>query len=185
MIGRKWIVAMFVVVAGPVLAEQPAEWQLSLWGGEQHFRMNHDLHFRDENIRLDTFLNGIAMARRTPSGFLVEGSYETGFHEATEGKDTDFDIDHWSAGLGWQIDVDRMRITPKVGVSRTRVHNDARLLLNESGDRVFHRYFTAPYAELAIQRRLGRHWQLGGVFRNTFEDFGYTRSWSFGMTVVW
>jgi hypothetical protein len=177
--------AASIASAGDAAPGERAEWQLSVWGGQQNLRVDHDLHFRDETHRQDQWLNGISIARRLPQGFLVEAAAETAYHDSSLGKDNDFSVDHYSVALGWQIDAERWRFTPKLGLARSQLGNQARLLLNQNGGRVFERDYTVPYAELDLQRRFGRHFQLGGAFRDTDEEFGHTRSWAFMMTLLW
>lgn len=174
-----------IAQAGDAARGDRAEWQLSVWGGKQNLRVNRDRDFRDETQRHDQWLNGISIARRLPQGLVVEAAAETAYHDTSYGKDNDFSVDHYSVALGWQIDAERWRFTPKLGLARSHINNQARLLLNENGGRVFERNYTVPYAELDLQRRFGRHFQLGGAFRDTDEEFGHTRSWAFMMTILW
>jgi len=182
-----WLAATLLAAscAGVVRADENGEWQLSIWGGKQNLRVDRDLHFRDESTHLDTWLNGISVGRRLPNGFLVEAAAETATHDSDNGKDHDFYVDHYSLAVGWQLDAERWRFTPKVGMVRSTLGNQARLLLNENGGRVFERNYTVPYGELDVQRRFGRHWQVGASWRETDEDFGHTNSWAFRMTILW
>ena len=38
---------------------------------------------------------------------------------------------------------------------------------------------------LSLQRRLGTHWAVGVTARDSFEEFGHSRSWGFAMTINW
>jgi hypothetical protein len=166
-------------------AGDDGETQLSIWAGEQYLRVNHDVHFRDETHKHDQLMTGVSLAHRWPAGFYLEGGFETATHETDNGKDNDFTVDHYSAAIGWQFDSNRWSFTPKIGVTQSQLGNDARLLIDENGDRVFHLSNTVGYVGLDAQVRVGRRMMLGATLRDTDEDWGHTRSAAFRMSFLW
>lgn len=161
------------------------EVQLSLVVGQQRVRIDGDQLTTGETERMDMSLTGIGLAYRMPAGLVLEGGVMYGAHEDWLTSEDDVEVYHYSGAVGWQFDLERWRLTPKLGVMRSKINSDGRLLLNDDGAGTDKIYDTVPFGELSITRRLGNHWALGIHYRDTFEDWGHTRSWGFNASVNW
>jgi hypothetical protein len=162
-----------------------AEVQLSVLGGQQRLRIDRDRWFGAQTVREDAWRNGVALGLRTPAGFVAEAGLAHAVRDDWGGNDGDIELYHYSAAVGWQFDVERWRFTPRVGAQRSKLNSEARLLLNDDGSRTDKLYGTVPFVDLSLQRRLGNHWAVGVSARDSFEEFGHSRSWGFAMTINW
>jgi hypothetical protein len=168
----------------PAAAGKP-EVQLSLTGGQQRLRIDGDRWLGGETVREDSWLNGISLGMRAPAGFVARAGIAHAVRDEWGGNDGDIELYHYSAAVGWQFDLERWRFTPLVGMQRSKLNSEARLLLNDDGSRTDKLYDTVPFVDLSLQRRLGDHWAVGVTARDSFEEFGHSRSWGFAMTVNW
>jgi hypothetical protein len=162
-----------------------SEVQLSVRGGQQRLRIDRDHWLGGETVREDSWLNGVALGLRTPAGFVAEAGIAHSVRDEWGGSDGDIELYHYSAAVGWQFDLERWRFTPRVGAQRSKLNSEARLLLNDDGSRTDKLYDTVPFVDLSLQRRLGNHWAVGFTARDSFEEFGHSRSWGFAMTINW
>ncbi len=176
------LVTLLAVAAGtPAIAAGEGEVQLAVYLGSQNLHVDDEIVLQDERLQRNGVLVGAAAAYRFPRGFLVEASVLHGaytdffFRNVFE---RSFSQYQYSGAVGWQFDRNRWRITPKVGVARSKLTSDGSLLFpqdDDEGDQKF--YATVPFVEASVVHRLGRHFALGAFLRETFEDFGHSRSW--------
>ena len=169
----------------PAVAADKPEMQLSVVGGQQRMRVDRDRWLDDETVRADTWLNGISFGMRFPAGFVADVGITHGVHDDWGGTDEDVELYHYSGAVGWQFEASRWRFTPRLGLQRSKLNSEARLLLNDDGSRTDKLYDTVPFVDLSLQRRLGNHWAVGFTARDSFEEFGHSRSWGFAMTINW
>lgn len=88
-----------------------------------------------------------------------------------------------SLGVGWQINGDNWRVTPKAGFLHSYLDSAGGRNLVEDG-RPSERFTdTVPFIEAAVERRFGDHFGLGLFVRHVFEDFGDSQAW--GIQVSW
>jgi hypothetical protein len=177
-------VALAAAFQLPAGAGEP-EVQLSVLGGQQRLRIDHDRWLGAETVREDAWRNGVALGLRTPAGFVAEAGIAHAVRDEWGSNDGDIELYHYSAAIGWQFDVERWRFTPRVGAQRSKLNSEARLLLNDDGSRTDKLYDTVPFVDVSLQRRLGNHWAVGVMARDSFEEFGHSRSWGFAMTLNW
>jgi hypothetical protein len=175
------LVAVLAAAAGaPAIAADEGEVQLSVYLGAQNLHIDDEALVGDERLQRNGVLVGAAAAYRFPRGFLLEASVMHGAYSDfffANIFERSFSAYQYSGAAGWQFDRNRWRITPKVGVARSKLTSDASLLFppEEEGPRKL--YATVPFVEASVVRRLGRHFAVGAFLRETFEDFGHTRSW--------
>jgi hypothetical protein len=134
----------------------------------------------DERVHRDGVLVGAAAAYRFPRGLLFEISLLHASHSDFLFANVfrrSFGNYQYGGAVGWQFDNDRWRITPKVGVARSKLTSDGQLLFPQDDEEDQKIYATVPFIEASVVRRLGRSFAVGAFLRETFEDFGHTRSW--------
>lgn len=184
---KKYTVAALLLAATVQLPAYAAdtEVQLSVIGGQQRLRIDRDRWFLDETVREDAWVNGLSLGVRTPAGFVAEAGIAHAFRDDWGGTDEDIELYHFSGAVGWQFEAGRWRFTPRLGLQRSKLNSEARLLLNGDGNRTDKIYDTVPFVDVSVQRRLGNHWAIGITGRESFEDFGHSRSWGFAMTINW
>jgi hypothetical protein len=165
--------------AMPAGAAEPGQVHLSGYVGQTRLRIDGDRLLDGETVRLDTGMSGVALGYRLPSGLLFEAGLAYAVHDQWFDTDDDFDLYHYSAAAGWQFDLERWRFTPKLGLLRSKLNSEAHLLLNDNGGRTDKVYDTVPFVEASLVHRLGDRWAIGAHFRDTFEEFGHSRSYGF------
>ena len=181
---RKWLVAAAVTLLGASVAraDGKGEWQYSAIFGQGRMHIDADHFFTGQNEKDDTDLLGTSVGYKLPSGALFEAGYLWAEH-ADFGKDDDFISKQYYGGFGWQFEsANGWRFRPSIGVTSFRLYNDARLLLDDNGTRHFWVTTTAPYAEVALLHRLGRHFGMGAMVREMYGDFVHHRTWGLVMT---
>jgi hypothetical protein len=175
------VVAMLGAGAAPAPAGEGGEFQLSAYIGGQNLLIDDERLVGEERFQHEGFLIGAALAYRLPSGLLFEGSL---LHSAYSNFffanlfNPSFDNYQYGLSAGWQFDVDRWRITPKVGVARSKLTGNESILFPPEEERSDQLYATVPFLETTLTRRAGRHWGFGLMLRETFEEFGHTRSYA-------
>jgi hypothetical protein len=88
-----------------------------------------------------------------------------------------------SLAVGWQMERDRWRITPKAGFLHSYLDAAGGRNLVEDG-RPSERFTdTVPFLEGAVEYRLFPRFGLGLFARHVFEDFGDSQAW--GLTFTW
>jgi hypothetical protein len=88
---------------------------------------------------------------------------------------------HWLAG-GWQFDLrDEWKLTPKLGAAYSSLEAEDEELFD--GHPVNRIHDVIPFVEIAIERRLGRHFGLSLFVRENFESWGSSRGW--GLSLDW
>ena len=165
-------------------ASDPGEFQLSVQLGVEHIDIDNDQLIGDHGLHHDGAEIGFAMGWRLPSGLLFEASALHADHTDFVGiifdglglEDDGVDSHQYAAAVGWQFDQDRWRLTPKVGLARSRLTSSDDVLLTPDGARTDKLYETAPFIEAGAIRRLGKHFALGVSWRKTFQDIGSTQS---------
>jgi len=176
------LVAVLAAAAGaPAIAAGEGEVQLTVYVGAQNLHIDDEDMVGDERLQRNGVLLGAAAAYRFPHGFVLEAAVVHGaytdfiFRNLFERSFSNY---QYSGAVGWQFDRNRWRITPKVGVARSKLTSDGSLLFpaedEEGGQKL---YATVPFVEAAVVHRLGRNFALGAFLRETFEDYGHTRSW--------
>ena len=180
---RTMLLVMMTLAAGipQVQAADRGEVQLSVLLGGQSLKVDDEDVIGDNGVTREGVVVGAALAYRLPRGLLFEASI---LHSAYSDFlfanlfRRSFDNYQYSGAVGWQFDIDRWRITPKVGVARSKLTSDGPLLFPPDDDRSYKFYATVPYLETSFMRRAGRHWAFGLTLRETFEEFGHTRSYA-------
>jgi hypothetical protein len=173
-------VALLAGAAAP--AAEKGEVQLSVYLGGQNLHVDDRTLVGGERVHRNGLLVGTAAAYRFPRGLLLEVSLLHASHSDFVFANVfrrSFGSHQYAAAVGWQFDNDRWRITPKIGVARSLLTTDGALLLSPEDEEVDDGEIkaTVPFAEASVTRRLGEHFAVGAFLRETFEDFGHTRSW--------
>jgi hypothetical protein len=124
---------------------------------------------------------GFTFSHRWDGGAYVQ----VGIGGATNFDIFSFDsVDHqWVAG-GWQFDLpDEWKFTPKLGMAYSSLEaEDEDLFDDEPVNRINE---TILFAELAIERRIGRHFGAALFFRENFETWGSSRGWGLSLNWTW
>lgn len=181
----KWLAVAAVALLGvrSAHAADAGEWQFSALIGQGRMHVDADRFLTGQAEKQDTDLFGTAVGYKLPNGALFEIGYSFAEH-ADFGKDDDFILKQFTGSFGWQFEsANGWRFKPRVGISNFRLYNDARLLLDEDGGRHFWQSSAAPFAEVGLMHRVGRHFAMGATYRETFADFAHFRSWGFLMTL--
>jgi hypothetical protein len=90
---------------------------------------------------------------------------------------------HWLAG-GWQFDLPHeWKLTPKLGAAYSSLEAEDEDLFD--GQPVSRIHDVIPFAEILVERRLGRHFGLGLFYRENFESWGSSRGWGLGLNWNW
>jgi hypothetical protein len=174
------ITLMAAAGVAPVVAAD-GQFQISAYMGAQNMLIDDRDIVGDDRFQHDGFLVGAALAYRLPGGLTFEGSL---LHSAYSNIffanvfERNFDNYQYAAAVGWQFDVNRWRITPKAGVARSKLTSNDSLLFPAEEDYTDQLYATVPFFETSLVRRAGDHWGFGLMLRETFEDFGHTRSFA-------
>jgi hypothetical protein len=172
--------ALMASAGAPVPAADRGEVQLSAHLGAQNLKVDDEDVAGGERFDREGMLIGAAVAYRLPRGLLFEVSilhsaYSDFFFANVFTRS--FDTYQYSGAVGWQFDVNRWRITPKVGAARSKLTSDGPLLFPQDGEESDKLYATVPFVEASFMHRAGRRWAFGVTLRETFEDFGHTRSY--------
>jgi hypothetical protein len=175
------VLMMAAAGAAPASAADGGEFQLSAYMGGQNLMIDDPDIVGDDRFQHDGFLVGLALAYRLKSGLMFEGSL---LHSAYsifplanligEG----FDNYQYAGAVGWQFDVNRWRITPKAGVARSKLTSDDGYFFPTNDGMTNKVYATVPFIETSLAHRAGTHWGFGLMLRETFEEFGHTRSYA-------
>jgi hypothetical protein len=164
-------------------AADKGEWQFSALLGQGRMHVDSDRFFTGQAENDDTTLLGAAVGYKLPAGALIEVGYSFAEHSDL-GANDDFILKQYSGSFGWQFEsANGWRFKPRVGVTNFRLFSDARLLLDEDGDRHHWQSSTAPFAEVALLHRVGRHFAIGASYRETFADFAHHRGWGLVTTL--
>lgn len=184
MTSRNWCVAAAAMLScAHAQAADKGEWQFSGLIGQGRLHVDGDRMLGGLEQKEDTTLLGIGVGYKLPAGALLELGYTFNEHSFL-GKDEDFILKQFSASVGWQFDsATGWRFKPRVGVAELKLHNDARLLLDDDGGRHMWQSSLAPFAEVAVLHRVGPHFAMGANYREVFPDFGHYRAWGLVMTL--
>jgi hypothetical protein len=111
------------------------------------------------------------------------GYLQLGHSEATNLDIFSFStLEHYWLGGGWQFDLDEhWKLTPVAGLTYSNLEADDEELFD--GEPTTHIQDTVPFAEILVERHLGRHFALGLYARENFERWGSSRGW--GVSVAW
>jgi len=165
-------------------AGDQGEFQLTGQLGTERIHIDNDRLFGDRGFHHDGPAVGFAMGWRLPVGLLLEASAMHSAYTDLDGwifgglgsDDESVNSHQYAAAVGWQFDQDRWRLTPKIGLARSKLTSRGELLLTPDGDRTDKLYATVPFIEAGVIRRMGTHFALGVSWRKTFQDFGDSQS---------
>jgi len=168
----------------PAQAGEKGEFQLQVQLGQQNIIIDAENLIAGDRFNHDGFEVGFALGWRMKSGLLLEasllhGAYSDFFAPVFAGlgiEDESFDTYQYAGAVGWQFDKNRWRFTPKLGVARSKLTSTGAVVLDSDGERTDQLYATVPFVEAAAVRRMGEHFALGLSWRETFQDYGHTRS---------
>jgi hypothetical protein len=172
------LVVLMSCGAAPAWAGSRGEVQLSALLGAQNLRVDDPSVVGEDRVHDDGLLVGAALAYRLPGGLLFEGAIlHSGYSDFlfSDLFEQSFDTYQYSVAVGWQFDRRRWRLTPKVGLARSKLTSSGPLLFPPADVRP-ELFANVPFVEGTAVRRLGDHFALGLLLRETFEDFGHTRS---------
>jgi len=180
--GKLLVAAALAVMCAHARADDEGEWQFSALLGQGRLQLDGDRLLSGESESHDTTAIGTAVGYRLPAGALLEVGYILAEH-ADFGANEDFISKQFSASFGWQFEKRGWRFKPRIGFTEYRLYNDARLLLDEDGERHFWQSSVAPFGELSLSHRIGRHFAMGATYRETFAAFGHHRTYGLLMTL--
>ena len=167
----------------PAHAGDKGEFQLSAQLGRQNITIDEENLVAGDQFNHDGVEVGFTLGWRMKSGLTFEASLVHAAYTDIAGviltplgvDDESMDTYQYSGAVGWQFDKNRWRITPKLGVARSKLTSWDEVILDSSGERTEKLYSTVPFVELAGLRRMGEHFALGLAWRETFQDYGHTR----------
>jgi Outer membrane protein beta-barrel domain len=180
------ILLVLSVIAGalPAQAGDKGEFQLSVQIGRQNILIDAENLIAGDQFNHDGLEVGFALGWRLQSGLLFEASLLHSGYTDFGGvilsplgvDDESLDNYQYSGAVGWQFDKNRWRFTPKAGMARSKLTSRGEVLLDDDGARTDTLYATVPFLEATAARRMGEHFALGLSWRETFQDFGHSRS---------
>ncbi len=180
---KKFMVSGLMVVAAfsaQVRAADKGEFQVSSYLGMSRVNVDAGYTVTGESLDTNTVSTGLAFSYRLPSGLFAELGLGYSMHQIFDWIDS-VELHQSSAALGWQFEVNKWRLTPKVGIAHTRLVTIEPDLFNSDPERTVRS--DDPFFEATAVRRLGDAWALGGTLRETFAEFGHARS--FGVMVTY
>lgn len=160
-------------------AAQAGETQIGVRVGKSWLKVDAERMATGQPVdeSLGTF--GFTVGHRWEQGGYIEAGYTTATNLDIFSFDT---LEHLWLGAGWQFNLsEKWKLTPKAGLTYSSLEADDEELFDDFPTRRLHD--VVPYAEINLERQLGRHYRMGLYFRENFEEWGSSRGW--GLTMAW
>ena len=178
---RGWWLGLALVTGLSTGLAQAGDYQVGLRMGKVWLKVDADSMISGQPVDESLGSFGFTFAHRWDGGAYLQ----LGVGGATNLDFFSFDsVDHQWIGGGWQFDLaDKWKLTPKLGIAYSSLEAEDDELFDDEPVSRIHEFI--PFAELSIERTLGRHFGLSLFFRENFETWGSSRGWGLGLNWTW